>query len=155
MTVELDNTGSRIHQSRIRLRYNWWLGEVGSKFYRDLKERGKILGLKCPQCQLVYVPPKENCPKCFCKMKEWVEVGDTGTVTTYTVVRYAVPSIQPQEPPFVLAKILLDEADSGFIHLLGEVNPNDLKIGMRVKAVFREQREGNLLDIRYFKSIEP
>lgn len=154
MTVELGNTGSRIHQSRIRLRYNWWLGEIGSRFYRELRDRCTIWGLKCSRCQKIYVPPKENCPQCFSQMKEWVEVGNTGTVTTFTVVRYAVPNIQPEEPPFVLAKIHLDGAESGFIHMIGEVDLHTLKIGMRVKAVFREQREGNLLDIRYFKPVE-
>jgi uncharacterized OB-fold protein len=38
--------------------------------------------------------------------------------------------------------------------MIGEVDLHTLKIGMRVKAVFREQREGNLLDIRYFKPVE-
>jgi len=39
---------------------------------------------------------------------------------------------------------------------LGEVdNPDELKIGMRVKAVFKEKkdREGSILDIKYFKPI--
>jgi len=151
MTVELGSTGSRIHQSRIRLRYNWWLGKVGSKFYRELKERCQILGIKCSQCQVVYVPPKENCPKCFNQMNEWVELGGAGTLTTYTVVRYSVPLIQPQEPPFALGIIQLDGAHTGLTHLLGEVEPKDIRIGMRVKAVFREIRDGNLLDIKYFK----
>lgn len=153
MTIELGDTEVRVHQSRIKLRYNWWLGKVGSRFYLEMKNHCKIWGIKCPQCGLVYVPPKENCPKCFCKMTEWVKLGDTGTLRTYTVVRYSVPRIQPQEPPFALGIIHLEGADTGFIHLLGEVDLKEIKIGMRVKAVFREMREGDLLDIRYFKPI--
>jgi uncharacterized OB-fold protein len=45
----------------------------------------------------------------------------------------------------------LDGATSGLVHLLGEVNLNDISIGMRVKAVFREARQGDYLDIKYFK----
>ena len=155
MTVELGNTGVRVHQSRIRLRYNWWLGKVGSKFYRELKDHGKIWGVKCPQCGGVYIPPKENCPKCFREMNEWVELKDTGTLMTYTIVRYSVPDIQPQKPPFALGIIHLDGADTGLPHLLGEVELDKIGVGMRVQAVFRETRQGNLLDIQYFKPLTP
>lgn len=155
MTVELGDTGTRVHQSRIKLRYTWWVGKVGSRFYREIRDRCRIWGIKCPECGLVYVPPKENCPKCFCKMNEWVELGDTGRLTSYTIVRYSVPFIQPQEPPFALGIIHLDGADTGLVHLLGEVSFDDLEVGMRVQAVFREEREGNLLDIKYFRSVKP
>ena len=151
MTVELGNTGSRIHQSRIRLKYNWWLGKVGSRFYKELRDRCKIWGIKCPRCQVVYVPPKENCPKCFHQMNNWVELGNAGTLITYTVVRYPEPSIQPQKPPFALGIIRLDGAHTGFPHLLGEIDLEKIRIGMRVQAVFQDVRKGNLLDIKYFK----
>lgn len=153
MTIELGDTGVRIYQSRIRLPYNWWVGEVGSRFYREMKERARIWGIKCPSCGLVYVPPKKNCPKCFREMNEWVELSDIGRLTTYTVVHYSVPSIQPQDPPFALGIIQLDGADTGITHLLGEVHLDDIEIGMRMQAVFREAREGNLMDIKYFKPL--
>jgi len=43
----------------------------------------------------------------------------------------------------------------GIMHLLGEVAPDDVKIGMRVKAVWKppEEREGSILDIKYFKPV--
>ena len=154
MTVELEVTGTRIHQSRIKLGYTWWLGEVGSRFYRELREHCRIWGLKCPECGLVYVPPKANCPKCFHRMNEWVELGDAGRLTTFTVVHYSVPLIQPQDPPFALGIIRLDGADTGFTHLLGEVDFHNIEVGMRVQAVFREKRVGNLLDIQYFKPVK-
>jgi len=153
MTVELSGTECRIHQSRIRLTYTWWLGKILSRFYGEIRDHCKIWGIRCPQCGLVYVPPKENCPKCFVKMNEPVELSDTGLLVTYTIVRYAVPFIQPQEPPYALGIIKLDGADSGITHLLGDVDLNKIKVGMRMKAVFREVREGNLFDIKYFKPI--
>jgi uncharacterized OB-fold protein len=45
----------------------------------------------------------------------------------------------------------LDGASTGLVHLLGEIDLNDISVGLRVKAVFREVREGNYLDIKYFK----
>ena len=153
MTVELADIGSRIHQSRIKLEYNWWVGEVGSRFYRELRDRRRIWGLKCPECELVFVPPKENCPKCFSKMHEWIELAPTGRLTTFTIVRYPVPLIQPLEPPFALGIIQLDDADTGLPHLIGEIDLDDLEVGMRVQAVFNDQPQGNLLDIKYFKPL--
>ena len=150
---ELGNTGTLIYPSRIRLPYTWHVGNVGSRFYQEIKDHCKIWGIKCPKCEWVFVPPRETCPRCYCDMREWVELSDTGTLLTYTVTRYSVPGIQPQKPPFALGIIKLDGASSGLVHLLGEVSPNDISMGMRVKAVFREVKEGNYLDIRYFKPL--
>lgn len=36
---------------------------------------------------------------------------------------------------------------------LGEVDFDQLKIGMKVQAVFKEERVGNILDIKYFKPL--
>ncbi|MCI0530723.1 MAG: DNA-binding protein, partial [candidate division Zixibacteria bacterium] len=43
----------------------------------------------------------------------------------------------------------------GILHMLGEVNPKDVKIGMKVKAVwkFPREREGAITDIKYFKPL--
>jgi uncharacterized OB-fold protein len=44
----------------------------------------------------------------------------------------------------------------GIMHLLGEVDPQKVKIGMRVQAVWKppKEREGAITDILYFKPIE-
>ena len=150
---ELGSTGTFAYPSRIRLPYTWHVGKVGSRFYQEIKDNCKIWGIKCPKCERVFVPPRETCPRCYCDTREWVELSDTGTLLTYTVTRYSVPGIQPQKPPFALGIIKLDGANSGFVHLLGEVSLDNISVGMRVKAVFREVREGNYLDIKYFKPI--
>jgi uncharacterized OB-fold protein len=53
--------------------------------------------------------------------------------------------------PIVYGVIQLDGADTGFVHMLGEVDSEQLRIGMRVQAVFKEKREASILDIKYFK----
>ena len=151
---DLGDTGTLKYPSRIRLPYTWHAGKAGSRFYLEIKDRCKIGGTKCPRCEWVYVPPRETCPRCFCDIDEWVDVGDTGTLLTYTITRYSVPEIQPQEPPYAIGIIKLDGASSGLVHLLGEIEPEHIKVGMRVQAVFREAREGNYLDIKYFKPMK-
>jgi uncharacterized OB-fold protein len=81
-----------------------------------------------------------------------VEVGDKGTTLTYTVVNQA-SSCQPVETPLIYGIIQLDGADNGFVHMLGGVEPEELSIGMRVQAVFRGERKGSILDIKYFKPL--
>jgi Predicted nucleic-acid-binding protein containing a Zn-ribbon len=44
---------------------------------------------------------------------------------------------------------------AGILHLLDEVNPDDIKIGMKVKAVWRpaDERTGSITDIKHFKPV--
>ena len=74
-------------------------------------------------------------------------------VVTYTVNYYPLP-IHPAKEPLVYGIIQLDGADTGLTHIIGEVDPSKVHIGMRVEAVFKEQREGNILDIMYFRPVE-
>jgi hypothetical protein len=60
---------------------------------------------------------------------------------------------QPVEPPIIYGVVQLDGADTGFVHMLGEVDPEQLRIGMRVQAVFKDERSGGILDIRYFRPL--
>jgi uncharacterized OB-fold protein len=116
-----------------------------------LKE-GKILAVKCDQCSHVFVPPKIVCPDCFGLMDTWLELPGQGTLLTYTEINYASPA-HPVDPPFILGSIQMDDADTALVHLLGEVAAEDLKAGLKVAPVFKQNPEGNILDIEYFKPL--
>jgi uncharacterized OB-fold protein len=49
----------------------------------------------------------------------------------------------------------MDGADTGFVHMLGEVDPEQLKEGIKVEAIFKvkEERQASILDIKYFKPV--
>jgi uncharacterized OB-fold protein len=56
--------------------------------------------------------------------------------------------------------VKLDGADSALMHLLGEVDLEDveeatkrIQVGMRLEAVWREERVGGIQDIRYFRPL--
>lgn len=140
-----------VHQGFI-VSYEYAAGEAGSRFYVELRDKGNILGTRCPQCSKVYVPPRTTCGACFGKLDEWVKLKAEGTLMTYTVVHYSLP-VHPVGTPFAYGIIRLDGADTGLTHLLGEVDLESIRIGMRVKAVFKEDRQGNILDIKYFKPL--
>jgi uncharacterized OB-fold protein len=48
-------------------------------------------------------------------------------------------------------------SEGGFLHLLGEVAPDDVRAGMEVEAVWKPpgERAGSILDIRYFRPLDP
>jgi len=138
--------------SKIELPFNYTAGKVGSQFLIELRDNKRFMGIKCPTCNRVYVPPRSTCKECFGQLDQWVEVGDKGTLLTYTVVHQPYPA-QPLETPFAYGIVQLDGADTGFVHLLGEVDFDQLKIGMRVQAVFKEERVADILDIKYFKPL--
>jgi len=137
-------------EGQIKVPYTWSVGEVGSRFLVALRDEKKILGNRCSGCNMVYVPPRRNCGTCFKDIDEngWLEVGDEGEVTAFTVVRYAYP-LQPAEVPFAYAIIKLDGADVGFLHIIKE-DLEKLHHGTRVKARFSEDRHAHILDIDSF-----
>jgi uncharacterized OB-fold protein len=136
----------------LQVPYRYSMGATTSKFFIEMRDNRKILGVRCPACKVVYVPPRTTCGRCFSQLDEWVEVGDRGTLETYTLVHYSTP-VQPVPAPFYYGIIKLDGADTGLAHLVGAMKGQEPRIGMRLQAVFKEDRQGNMLDISYFKPV--
>jgi len=133
--------------------YKYSVGALGSKFFIALRDRKKIVGVRCSSCNIVIVPPRSACSKCSGKLDELVELDGKGTLLTYSVVHYK-SDVQVLEPPFAYGVIQLDGADTGFTHVLSEVDLDKIKIGMRLEPVFKEKRQGNILDIKYFRPVK-
>jgi len=145
--------------------YNWWVpkadyawdaGVAIGKFLAGLKE-GKILGITCPQCGRILVPPRMVCSDCFVPTDHWVEVRHTGTVRMFSIT-YVTWDMQRLEKPLIPAVIELDgiTPGMGFMHLLDEVDRDDVHIGLRVEAVWRpaEERTAAITDILYFRPLK-
>ena len=142
---------SYVVEGKMALPYTYFAGRVGSKFITTIRDQKKIMGVKCPTCNVVYLPPRQVCDKDFTDIRDkWVEVSNTGTVTNFTVVRYDDKHL-PRKAPFVLALIKLDGADTPFMHILEECTIEDVKIGMKVEAVFAKETTNTILDIDHFK----
>ena len=151
-TKKLEDKDVYIYEGQIYIPNTYTAGAIGTKVLTSIKDKKRILGMKCTTCNRVLVPARSICQDCFEPLKEWVEVSDKGTVQTYSVV-YEPTICQPIEPPFIYGIIQLDGADNGFVHMLGGVEIEQLYIGMRVQAVFKEERTGSILDINYFKPL--
>ena len=137
--------------------FDWSIGKHGSKFLQELRDNKRIVGIRCPQCHKVFVPPRKVCGECFVAMDEIVPLSGEGTVNTYTVLNFGFvdPDTGLQKPvPYTWAFIDLDGADNTFIHYVEETDLDKLHVGLRVRAVYEENRTGRLLDIKHFETIE-
>jgi len=143
-------------RDRPEARYAWATGVAMGRFLAELKE-GRIIGRVCYRCGRVLVPPRMFCEYCFRPTDEWVYVADTGTVLTYSI-SYLGPAAERLKEPIIIAVIQLDGASPGIgiLHKLGEVKPEEVHVGMRVKAVWKppEEREGSITDILYFRPLK-
>ncbi|MCE4625921.1 MAG: Zn-ribbon domain-containing OB-fold protein [Desulfurococcales archaeon] len=147
-------------------KYRFSAGIAQSKFLKGLKE-GKILGVKCPVCGRVYVPPRAFCEYCHVPMNEWVELPGTGEIHT-AVVSYISTFRERMEEPEIVGVIKLDAPGytegsyefAGLFHRLCGIKPEDVMsgkaIGMRVKPRWKppEERKGDINDIECFEPVE-
>ena len=144
-------------------RVNAWIGNLpvtsrytyglaGERFFRSIKDEGRIMGSFCKKCQRTYVPATKFCERCLSELTEWVDVGTEGEVHTFTLL-YASIDGKMRNTPEIIAFIKL--GDGGLIHRLDEIDPKSVSIGMQVQAVFKDksERNGSILDIQYFRPI--
>lgn len=148
-------TAPIVYAGGIHMPYSWTVGRVGSRFFVELRDNGRLMASRCRTCNVVWIPPRLRCPECFQTIEDhdWLEVGPQGTLRHFTVVRYEHPA-QPVKPPFAYGLIDLDKADRAIVHFVVGKDPKNLKQGMRVKPVFKPDRKGNILDILYFTPVE-
>jgi len=139
----------QITPSAIEIQHTASLPE--STFLRALEE-GKLLGARSGKNGKVYFPAREADPATGTQLDEFIELPDKGTVTTFAVINIPFAG-QRIKPPYVAAYILLDGADIPFLHLILEIEAADVRMGMRVEAVWKPREEWGLgIDnIDYFR----
>lgn len=140
-------------KSPLHMDYTYVAGTGRSVFLHGLAQ-GRLLARRCPSCAHVYLPPPEFCSRCLAGLGEPFELAGTGVVSTFCVVNFQFPG-QVYEPPYIVAYIQVDGADTRLMHLLREAEPGDVHIGMRVQPVWRpdEELETSMSSIRYFRPV--
>jgi uncharacterized OB-fold protein len=138
----------------VRCEYSYTPGTATQKFLRAM-EKGKIVGQACEGCGKVYVPPRGACGRCGKATRREVEVKDTGTVVSFSIVRVPSQNIEV-ELPYVAANIVLDGADISFSALIQECPYDEVRIGMRVQGVWKPKSEWttSMSNISYFRPLD-
>jgi hypothetical protein len=139
----------QIAPSSIEIQHTASLPETA--FLKALEE-GKLLGARTGTTGKVYFPPKEADPATGLELDNFIELPDKGTVTTFAIINIPFAG-QRIKPPYVAAYVLLDGADIAFLHLIQEIDATEVRMGMRVEAVWKPREEWGLgIDnIEYFK----
>ena len=127
--------------------YTRTVGPVLGRFFTGLRD-GTILGIRATDGR-VLVPPADYDPVTSEPLSEFVEVGQSGVVTTWAWVN------EPRDKhlldrPFAFALIRLDGADTGLLHYVDAGDEAAVSTGMRVTARWRDEREGHIQDIECF-----
>lgn len=152
---DLTNGALCVTSFKPNLEYEWDAGSAIGHYLTSLKN-GLLLGRLCKHCNRILVPPRMFCEWCFKPTFEWVPLQDTGTVNTFSLC-YITWNMTKLSEPQIPAVIEIDGASKGMgiMHLLGEVEPRRVRVGMRVKAIWKppEERQGAITDIKYFKPL--
>ena len=111
--------------------------------YLRALQQGTLLGARSGDAGKVYFPPREADPATGKELDQFVELPDTGTVTTFAIINIPFAG-QKIKPPYVAAYILLEGADIPFLHLVTGIDAADVRMGMRVKAVWKPREEWGL-----------
>jgi uncharacterized OB-fold protein len=112
---------------------------------------GKLLGGRTGADGKVYFPAREADPATG-KVLDSSSNCPTGIVTTFAIINIPFAG-QRIKPPYVAAYPPADGADIPFLHLIQEIDVADVRMGMRVEAVWRhpEERDFGIDNIEYFR----
>jgi len=149
-----DLNEGKVTQTRFRpnAKYAWSAGEAMSRFLAEL-QNGRLIARTCHSCKRILFPPRMFCEVCFRPTDEWKYIQDTGTIETFSI-SYLDTDAKRIPDPILVGVVSLDGASPkmGMMHYFGDLTKDEIRIGMRVKAVWKpwEERRGSVLDIRHF-----
>ena len=139
-----------------KIQYAWDTGVAMGRYLQELKS-GRLIGRRCVHCERVMIPPRMFCEKCYGPTHDWRYLQDTGIVNTFSLC-YVTWDVRKLKKPEIPAVIEIDGASKGMgiLHVLGNVDPKKVRIGMRVRAVWKPaaKREGSITDIICFEPLK-
>jgi len=128
--------------------YTRSLGQTLSTFMTGLRDH-RVLGGRGSDGR-VHVPPPEFDPATAEPITELVEVGQSGTVTSWSWMPRPLEG-QPLQQAFAWALVRLDGADTSMVHALDVTGPEQVSTGMRVRIRWAEETAGHIRDIACFE----
>ena len=124
----------------IRLAYTYTPGTALSRYLRAMATK-RILGERCGVTGQVFVPPRGVSPLAGTATSEVVELAHTGYVESFNITRVPIERRPDLKPPYCSAWIVLDGASVGFLGLVINIAPEEVRVGMKVRAVWKPDDE--------------
>lgn len=111
-----------------------------AQVWRRIRSIYNIQGTHCKTCNRYYFPPRPVCPDCRRKGElEDYRFKGLGKIHSFAIVRQA-PDDFKRQVPYVVAQVELDEGARLTAQIVN-IDPEDVEIGMRVRACFRKITE--------------
>lgn len=110
-----------------------------ARFWQALKE-GQLVTTRCTKCGNVTFPPQNDCPKCLASEPEWIDLGNEAVLESFTQIVVTPVSFVDYEPYVVAVGRLMEGVK--ILAWLSDVQPEQVKVGMRMKLVARTTPDG-------------
>ncbi|MFX1297474.1 MAG: Zn-ribbon domain-containing OB-fold protein [Promethearchaeota archaeon] len=145
------------NKGMVRAEFSFWVGLYMDKFYDGLEQK-KIVGNKCPKCSDIFVPPRKICGKCNVTIpidQNWVDLPNTGTLMNYTITPYKVTERGSRnvKKGQIIGMVNIDGSNTGIVYKLLDMEPEEVKIGIKVKIEWAENTIGAPSDIKGFVKV--
>jgi len=120
--------------------------------YQQFLNEEKIMGSSCKECGARFVPPRSICVNCYRSDMEWVEIKGKGRLAAFTSITVAPPFMMAQgydrNNPYCSGVVELEDGGRVDARIEGvdASKPEDIKIGMPLKAKFLHRGEGENLE---------
>jgi uncharacterized protein len=142
----------------MKLDYEHAYGPYYGRMFDEIREYGRIIGVRSPNGDDALLPPRERDDITHKRTGTWKTCENTGTIRACSIINLEFLG-QTRQPPYVYAEIVLDGALTRLIHTIDAVSiewaKENVTPGSRVRAVWSTgQRTGSLRDIERFELID-
>jgi uncharacterized OB-fold protein len=120
---------------------------TGAPFWAALREHRLSLQYSPSAGRFVFYP-RVLAPGTLADDLEWRELSGLGVVYTYTVTTRPTAPMWADAVPQLLAVVELDEGPRIPTELV-EVTPADIRVGLRVRAVFEDQADEEITLLKF------
>ena len=104
-------------------------------------EDGKIMATRCKKCGKLHFPPRADCAECLSSDIEWVPLSGKAKLITYITSYFAPAGF---EAPYTLALAELQEGVRVFTRMSGDIEKDEMLIGMNVRLAPKELDGGRI-----------
>ena len=109
------------------------LDEVSAPYF-EAAARGELVFQRCEQGH-AFLYPRVVCPTCHSRSLSWETSAGTGEIVTFAPIHRPPWDDLPRPSPYVVVLVVLDEGPQ-LLSTLERIAPDEVRIGMRVQAVF-------------------
>lgn len=114
--------------------------------YWQAAHQGELKMPRCDACAKFHFYPRAACPHCGATQISWRRVSGNGEVYSFTVVHRAPSKGFEPLVPYAVVVVALDEGPH-LMTRLTQVQPDAVRIGMRVQVDFEKQDDATTLPV--------